>query len=157
MKHRIFGKKLGRNHHERQALFRSLTRSMFTHGSINTTEAKAKAIIPEIERLASVIVSKEELTAKRELYRSLQDQNWVNNVVKTFKSVFADKKSNFTQTVRIKRRYGDDALIVNLSFVKPIKFSTKKEMAEVVEAKAAKKSVKAVKPVKKAKVAKETK
>ncbi len=160
MKHRIFGKKLGRNHNERQALFRSLTRSMFTHGSIETTDAKAKAVIPLVERLASTIVSKPELTARREMFRHLQDQTWVNNVVTTFKSTFGDQKSNFTKVTKIKYRYGDNALVVKLSFVKPVKFSVKKEevAVEKVEPKA-KKTVakKAVKTVKKVKAVKETK
>jgi large subunit ribosomal protein L17 len=152
MKHRIFGKKLGRNHNERQALFRSLTKSMFIYGSINTTEAKAKSVVSTIESLSTTIISKPELTAKRELFKTLQDQTWVNNVFKTFKEVFGDQTSNFTQMTRVKRRFGDDALIVNLSFVKPIKFEQKKEVVK-------KETKEKTKPVKKVvkKIKKETK
>ena len=164
MKHRVFGKKLGRNHNERQALFRSLTISMFIYGSINTTEAKAKSVVSTIESLSNTIISKPELTAKRELFKTLQDQTWVNNVVKTFKEVFGDQTSNFTQMTRIKRRFGDDALIVKLSFVKPIKFEQKKEV-KVEDKKTNKKEIKASKKTKedkkevkeKTKVKKETK
>lgn len=161
MKHRIFGKKLGRNHHERQALFKSLTKAIFINGSIETTEAKAKAIVSTVESLSNTIITKPELTAKRELFRTFQNQTWVNNIVKTFKETFGDQTSNFTQITRIKRRYGDDSLIVKLSFVKPIKFDIKKVKPEVKsndkkESKAADKKVK--KTVKKApKVKKETK
>jgi len=157
MKHRVFGKKLGRNHNERKALFRSLTRSIFIHGSINTTEAKAKSIVSTVESLANTIITKPELTAKRELFKVLQDQTWVNNVVKTFKETFEGQTSNFTNITRIKRRYGDDALIVKISFVKTIKFSPKKEK-EVVETKKADKKApkKEVKKITK-KVKKETK
>ena len=152
MKHRVFGKKLGRNHNERQSLFRSLTRSMFIYGSINTTEAKAKSVVPVIESLSNAIISKPELTAKRELFKTLQDQTWVNNVVKTFKEVFGDQTSNFTQITRIKRRFGDDALIVKLSFVKPVKFEQKKEVIK----KEVKEKTKPVKKIAK-KIKKETK
>jgi large subunit ribosomal protein L17 len=152
MKHRVFGKKLGRNHNERQALFRSLTRSMFIYGSINTTEAKAKSVVSTIESLSNTIISKPELTAKRELFKTLQDQTWVNNVVKTFKEVFGDQTSNFTQMTRIKRRFGDDALIVKLSFVKPVKFEQKKEVIK----KEVKEKTKPVKKIAK-KIKKETK
>lgn len=157
MKHRIFGKKLGRNFNERKALFRSQVRSMFIHGAIETTDAKAKALIPLVEKLSSIIVSKEELTARRELFRYLQDQTWVNNVVTTFKATFGDQKSNFTKVTKIKYRYGDNALVVKLSFVKPVKFSAKKEVVETVKAKKelAKKPVK--KTEKKVKAVKETK
>jgi large subunit ribosomal protein L17 len=146
MKHRIFGKKLGRNHNERKALFNSLTKSMFISGSINTTEAKAKSVVSTIEHLSNIIITKPELIAKRELFKVLQDQTWVNNVFKTFKEVFGTQTSNFTQITRIKHRFGDDALIVNFSFVKPIKFNIKNIKAEVVKTKAKKETKKAIKP-----------
>lgn len=152
MKHRIFGKKLGRNYNERKALFNSLTRSMFTHGSIKTTLAKAQAITPTIESLANTAMVKSELAAKRELFRHLQSQSWVNNVVKTMKETFTGQTSNFTQITKIGKRFGDDSLMVKLSFVKPVKFAAKKE--KIVE-KTKEKSTKIVKPVKKVK--KETK
>lgn len=161
MKHRIFGKKLGRNHHERQALFKSLTKAIFINGSIETTEAKAKSIVSTVESLSNTIITKPELTAKRELFRTFQNQTWVNNIVKTFKETFGDQTSNFTQITRIKRRYGDDSLIVRLSFVKPVKFDIKKVKPEAKsddkkESKVADKKVKKI--VKKApKVKKETK
>lgn len=153
----MVGKKLGRNFNERKALLRSLTKAIFTHGAIETTEAKVKAVIPMVEKLASTIISKEELTAKRELFKVLQDQHWVNRVVTNLKSVFGDQKSNFTTTKKIKRRFGDDALIVRLSFVKAVNF--KPEVVEVVKKeKAAKKEVKkTVKKVTKKEVKKESK
>ncbi|MDD4135725.1 MAG: 50S ribosomal protein L17 [Candidatus Shapirobacteria bacterium] len=143
MKHRIAGKKLGRNFNERKALLKSLTRSMFTHGTIQTTEAKVKAVVPMVEKLANIIITKEELTAKRELFKVLQDQHWVNRVVANFKSVFGDQKSNFTTIQKIKHRYGDDALIVKFSFVKAVNF--KPEVKEEVKKDKAVKKVKAVK------------
>jgi large subunit ribosomal protein L17 len=127
MKHRIFGKKLGRNHNERKALFNSLTKAMFISGSINTTQARATAIVSTIEKLSNTIITKPDLFARRELFKVLQDQTWVNNVFKTFKETFGEQSSNFTKITKIKRRFGDDALIVKLSFVKPIKFEIKKE------------------------------
>jgi len=156
MRHRNFGKKLGRNIKERKALFTSQARSMFTHGAIKTTEAKVKAIIPKIERLSNMIVTKPELTAKRELFKVLQDQHWVNRVYSIFNSVFAGQTSNFTKTQKIKYRYGDDALIVQLSFIKEVSFKPevkeepKKEVkAKKVVKKVAKKEVKEEVKVKK--------
>jgi len=156
MKHRIAGKKLHRNFDEKRALLRSLTRSMFTHGAIETTDAKVKAVVPMVEKLANIIMTKEELTAKRELFRVLQDQHWVNRVVANFKSVFGDQTSNFTTIQKIKRRYGDDALIVKFSFVKAVNFKpeikeeVKKETKKIIK----KVAVKKEKPAKKVKAVK---
>lgn len=128
MKHRIFGKKLGRNHNERKALFSSLTKAMFINGSINTTQAKATAIVSKVESLSNTIITKPDLLARRELFKVLQNQTWVNNVFKVFKETFGEQTSNFTKITKVKRRFGDDALIVKLSFIKPMKFSIKKEV-----------------------------
>lgn len=128
MKHRIFGKKLGRNHNERKALFNSLTKAIFISGSINTTQARATAIVSTVESLSNTIITKPDLIARRELFRVLQNQTWVNNVFKKFKETFGDQTSNFTKITKVKRRFGDDALIVKLSFVKPIKFEITKEI-----------------------------
>lgn len=155
MKHRVFGKKLGRNYNERKALFNSLTKAMFISGSMNTTKARAQAIVSTIESLSNTIMVKPELIAKRELFRVLQNQTWVNNVVAKFKEVFAGQTSNFTKITLVKRRFGDDSLIVNLSFVKPIKFDIKKEV-KVEEKKKTKKPVKKEVKAKKV-VKKETK
>lgn len=155
----MVGKKLGRNFNERKALIKSLTKAMFTHGSIETTEAKVKAVIPMVEGLANTIISKEELTAKRELFKILQDQHWVNRVVTNFKSVFGDQKSNFTTITKIKHRYGDDALIVKFSFVKAVNFlPEKKEDLKNKNKKEIKAVIKKEKPAKKVKeVKKESK
>jgi len=151
MLHRISGKKLGRTRNQRQALFKGLSRAIFTYGSIETTEAKAKASIPMIEKLANTAVVGD-LNAKRELFAAFQDRRFVNSVVAQMQQVFGDQKSNFTVIKRVKRRQGDDALIVKLSFVKPYALDLtkkeavkKEESAKPVKKAAAKKVVKKVK------------
>lgn len=141
MNHRIFGKQLGRNHHQRQALIKSLSRSMFTYGSIETTQAKAKAVISTVEKLANSITTKNAVLAQRELSKYFQDRNFVKNVYDTFKTTFGDQTSNFTKFWKVKFRQGDDALIVKLAFVKPYTLKKVEPVKEEVKAKA--------KPVKK--------
>ena len=125
MRHRIFGKQLGRTHNQRQALLRSLVTAIFTHGSISTTEAKAKAVLREVEKLASLINKSDAIVASRALSRYIQDKNTVKMAVSVFKATFTGITSNFTKMIRIKRRQGDDAMIVKFSFVKDINFSPK--------------------------------
>jgi large subunit ribosomal protein L17 len=162
MNHRKFGKKLGRNHNQRQALFRSQVRSFFTFGAIKTTETKAKAVSPIIERLCHIIATEPQLIAARELYRHLQNKNQVNQVMKIFKESFTGQSSNFTRLIRIKRRIGDDALIVKLTFIKPLSFVVMPPVAKAETKKIKKISVKSgsksdEKPVKVKKVVKPTK
>lgn len=148
MNHRKFGKKLGRNHNQRQALFRSQVRSFFTYGSIKTTETKAKAVSPIIERLCHIMATEPPLTASRELYRHLQNRNDVGRVTKIFKESFTDQSSNFTKLTRIKRRIGDDALIVRLSFIKPVSFVAATPVEKIETKKEPKKITKATKTAK---------
>lgn len=54
MRHRMSNKKLGRDSGQRKALLRGLVRSVLVHERIQTTEPKAKAVRPEVERLITL-------------------------------------------------------------------------------------------------------
>ena len=54
MRHRKSGRKLGRNPAQRQALFRQLAISMILHERITTTEAKAKELRGQAEKLITL-------------------------------------------------------------------------------------------------------
>lgn len=51
MPHQVYGRHLGRSVGQRRSLFRALMTDLFRYDRIKTTEAKAKAIKPEAERL----------------------------------------------------------------------------------------------------------
>lgn len=148
MRHRLFGKQLGRNHNQRQALLKNLVKSVFDHGSIKTTYAKTQAVISLVEKLSHAITCRPETFAKDELAKIFQSRKRVNEIYSTFKTTFSDQTSNFTKVVKIKRRIGDDALIVKLSFVKPYV----SKPVKIEEKKSAKKEDK--KPVKNKKIIK---
>jgi len=137
MNHRKFGIKLGRNRREREALFKSLVRSLFIYGAIETTSAKAHSIISIVEKLANHIITKDIIIAQRELSTYIQDKLVVSQVYKSFKEVFDGQTSNFTKMFKVKIRQGDDALIVKLAFVKPYKMVEKVKTEVVKEKKVA--------------------
>ncbi len=119
MRHRLKGKKMGRNHHQRKALFLGLVRAMFTHGSIKTTVTKAKAVLPLVEKITNK-AKKGDLISKRFLYRYLQDQSWVNRVSETIQKEFADQNGNYTKITPLFKRKGDRAIVVRFEFTKPL-------------------------------------
>lgn len=119
MRHRISGRQIGRNIHERQSLYRSQLRSLFTHGFIKTTNAKAKSIMPLAEKIAAAAV-RADLSSRRYIFTFFQDRNVVNNIVTAFTATFPGQTQNFTQMSNVKFRQGDNALIVKLTFVKEV-------------------------------------
>ena len=54
MKHRVYGRKLGRNASQRRALWRGLITDLFRHDRIQTTEAKARSMRGDAEHLISI-------------------------------------------------------------------------------------------------------
>ena len=54
MRHRVGGKKLNRHFNERRRLYTQLMTAIIDHRRITTTQAKAQAIRPEIEKLITM-------------------------------------------------------------------------------------------------------
>lgn len=134
MNHRKFGKKLGRNHHERQALFRGLIRSIFEKGIIQTTETKAKSIVPQVNKLGNFILHQELVPASRRLQKYLNDRKLVSSIISSFKTQLFGVSGNLLKFTRVKYRRGDNALIVKVEFVKPYHLQViKKEEPKVVK------------------------
>ncbi len=152
MRHAYFGRKLHRTTNERQQLFRNLLRALIAHGSIKTTIAKAKSVVPAMEKLITKAKSGTE-AAKRELFADLGgDKQSTQMLLDMAKTRFAARSSGYTRLVKLGSRQGDAAEMVELSFVDaPIVIEPKKEIvkkkAEAKPEKAAKKVVK--KPTKK--------
>lgn len=121
MKHRMSGKKLGRNTLQRASLIKNQIRALFTHGSIKTTYAKAVALSSVAEKYCHTAV-KANLTSRRALYGLLQDRHWVKRVESGLLQAFPNYNLNFLRIVIIGNRQGDDAQIAKVSFVRPITF-----------------------------------
>jgi large subunit ribosomal protein L17 len=118
MRHRNFGRQLGRNHNQRKGLFRNQVKDVFTYGSIKTTEAKAKSVVSDIEHLCSIIVTKSADLAQKELDKTFS-KNQTKLILEKFALAFVGQTSNFTKITPIKFRQGDNSLIVKLALVKP--------------------------------------
>lgn len=115
MKHRVFGKKLKRDTNERKALFRGLISSLILRGKIKTTEAKAKAVKGQIDKVVT-LAKKATLGARRRLLAIL-DVNAVEKLMTEVAPKFGERPSGFTQIIKIEPRKGDDAPMVLLRWV----------------------------------------
>lgn len=119
MKKKIFGRKLKRTTKERKALFRSLVSSLILKGQIKTTEAKAKSVKGEVDKIIN-LAKKGTLAARRELLTILDPQA-VGKLLNGAAAGFSKRSSGFTQIIKIGPRKGDNAPMVFLRLIEAIK------------------------------------
>lgn len=115
MKHRIFGRKLKRTTKERKALFKSLISSLVLKGKIKTTEAKAKAIVGQVDKFVGV-AKKGTLSGRRHLLAFFPKKT-VGKLLSEVAPSFSSRLSGFTQIIKIGPRKGDNAPMVLLQWV----------------------------------------
>ena len=116
MRHRKKGKTLDRKKAPREAMFRNLAASLIIYEKVRTTEAKAKAIRPIVEKL--ITTGKENsLTARRKLLRYLYTENAVKKVLEVLGPKYKERKGGYTRIVKIGPRKGDGARIAQIELI----------------------------------------
>lgn len=116
MRHRKKGTKFGRTTGPRQALIRGLMRNLILHESITTTEAKARAIRPLVEKIVTK-GKKNTLATRRELMKDLYTQNTVKKVLEVLSPKYLNRKGGYLRIIKLGMRQGDAAKIVQIEFV----------------------------------------
>jgi len=99
LRHRVYGKHLGRNKNSRKALFTGLVRSLFSHGTIQTSLAKAKAISGLVDK----IINKAKKYPK-------------TNTLK-FIPKLGTRTSGYTSITKLGTRLGDQTMMVKMSLI----------------------------------------
>lgn len=110
MGHRDKIHKLGRTKPHREAMLANMAMSLFTHRVIKTTDAKAKALKPLIDRLIST-GKQDTLHAKRMVARTIHNKEVFKKLFAEIIPQFADRTSGFTRVVKLGVRKGDGAPI----------------------------------------------
>lgn len=116
MRHNRKQVKLGRTASHRRALFRNLLSSLFEHGSIITTEAKAK----EVKRRADILIGWArvgDLHHRRLAAGQLFGASAVQALFDRWGKAFPDRISGFTRTVKLHQRQGDAALMCLIEII----------------------------------------
>ncbi len=109
MRHRVQSKRLGRSKHHRDALLANLAVSVILYEKVQTTEAKAKAVKPFVDKLITIAKKKDTVTAMRQLTQALPDLNAAKKLVKELKTRYAQRPSGFTRVIRLGFRPSDAA------------------------------------------------
>ena len=135
MRHRVAGKKLSRSSGHRKALRRSMVTALLYHERIETTEAKAKAIRGQAEKL--ITLAKRGLVAEKDdpargvharrlvagrLNRWVKEPDGTRTDVleKLFDNIaprYIDRPGGYTRIYKLGPRKGDAASMVLLELV----------------------------------------
>lgn len=116
MRHRNKTKILDRKKKPREMMLRNLASSVFIYEKIKTTEAKAKAVKPLVEKL--ITISKEDsLTARRKLIKILPQDLAVKKLMDVLGKRYMNTKGGYTRIVKLGTRQGDGAEVVQLELI----------------------------------------
>lgn len=116
MRHQVYGKHLKRSKDQRQALFRNLVSDLFRHGKIRTTQAKAKAVQPQVERLIS-LAKRGDLAARRLALRTVTDPRVVKELFENIGPRYTSRPGGYTRLLKLGPRRGDAAPLAILELV----------------------------------------
>ena len=143
MRHQKAGKKLSRTASHRNAMFRNMVTSLFEHGRIRTTDAKAKELRRWADRMIT-LAKRGDLHARRQALAVMRDKTVVHKLFEEAPGRFGDRAGGYTNIFKLGRRRGDAAPISLVELVSP---KEKKERKKKKSAATEKKVEKAKKQV----------
>jgi large subunit ribosomal protein L17 len=107
--------------------------SLFEHGRIQTTDAKAKELRRWADRMVT-LAKRGDLHARRQALAVMRDKTVVHKLFEEATDRFGDRVGGYTNIVKIGRRRGDAAPISLVELVKPKeKKEDKKKKAKKAE------------------------
>lgn len=117
MRHRKLRNKLSRDRGHRKALLANLCKELVDHERIETTQAKAKAVKPEVEQLIT-LAKRGNLHARRQALAALgQDKFIVHKLFEEIAPRYADRPGGYTRIVKLGPRRSDSTEMVFLELV----------------------------------------
>ena len=116
MPHQVYGRHLGRNRAQRRALFRGLVTALLQHERITTTEAKAKAVRADAEKLIT-LAKRGTVHDRRLASRTLLDKKVTAKLFETLASRYQARAGGYTRILKLGPRQGDAAPMVILELV----------------------------------------
>jgi large subunit ribosomal protein L17 len=117
MRHGNNNRKFGRPRNQRKALLKGLMLSLIAHGRIKTTEAKAKELRPEIEKLITK-ANVGTLSSRRLVISRLYNLNAeAGKLIDTIAPKYKGRTGGYTRITKLGRRAGDASKMAIIEFV----------------------------------------
>ena len=116
MRHRIAWRSLNRDKDQRRALFRSLITELLRHERIETTEAKAKAMRADAEKMIT-LGKRGDVHARRLASQTIIDPDVTKKLFEKLGPRYKERKGGYTRIFKVGPRLGDAAPVVILELV----------------------------------------
>lgn len=108
MRHRVKGRQLSRTASHRKAMLNNMVTSLFAHGGIVTTTAKAKELRPFAEKLIT-LARRGDLHSRRLVERKIKDRAVQARLFNEIGPRFAARPGGYTRILKLGHRVGDGA------------------------------------------------
>jgi large subunit ribosomal protein L17 len=117
VRHQKTRNKLSRDSAHRKALLMNLSKELIEHERIKTTEAKAKAVRPVVEKLIT-LAKRGDLHARRQALSTLaQDKFAVHKLFVDVAPRYADRDGGYTRILKLGPRASDATEMVFIELV----------------------------------------
>jgi large subunit ribosomal protein L17 len=116
MRHRAKGRQLSRTSSHKRAMLNNMATSLFVHGRVITTEAKAKELRPFAERLIT-LARRGDLHARRLVQRRIKDRETLSRLFGEIGPRFASRPGGYTRILKLGHRPGDGADVARIELL----------------------------------------
>ena len=116
MRHQAKGRQLSRTSEHRRALMRNMATSLFLHGGIETTVAKAKELRPYAERLIT-LARRGDLHARRLAAQKVRERVALTRLFAEIGPRFAGRPGGYTRILKLGHRPGDGAEMARIELL----------------------------------------
>jgi large subunit ribosomal protein L17 len=116
------GPRLGGSPAHQRLMLANLATSLFEHGRITTTEAKAKRLRPYAEKLVS-FAKRGDLHSRRQVMTVIRDKDVVHTLFAEIGPRYANRPGGYTRITKVGPRKGDNAPMAVIELVEALTVS----------------------------------
>jgi large subunit ribosomal protein L17 len=116
MRHGRRGRKLNRTASHKKAMLNNMATSLFEHGALNTTFAKAKELRGMAERLIS-FAKRGDLHARRQVLRRIRNQIVVSKLFDEIGPGYESREGGYIRLLKLGHRRGDSVEMCRIELV----------------------------------------
>ena len=116
MRHRVDGRKFDMPTAQRMAMLRNITTDVLKHGSVRTTEARAKEARRFVDRMVT-LGKRGTVHSRRQALAFVYDKHVVEDLFEEIAPRYSARQGGYTRLIHLGQRQGDAARMARLELV----------------------------------------